>query len=199
MDEITAQQEIAFIKKIMQDSRKVVYSDGIEFIYWGIIVVICLCYTYFSIFLGGTKYIFYVWLALIFLGYAGNAVFLKRRYKKIKASSIAGNLLGLIWAASGIAMTLVGFIGGFSGAIKGVFISPLMCSFLGIAYFLSGYIYGKKWITSLAFFWWAGAVVMFLVPGAYSLLLMAAMMIILQIVPGIILYKDSKLEFTKTI
>ena len=198
MDELTAQQEIAFIKKVMQDSRKVVYSDGIEFIYWGVIVSICLIYTYFSVYFRGERYIFYVWLILMLLGYAGNALFLRKRYKRLKVKSLAGNMLGLIWGATGGAMLLVGFVGGFSGAIRGVFISPLMCSFLGPAYLLSGYIYGKKWVSYLSVFWWAGAIVMFIWPGLYTVLMMACMMIVLQIMPGIILYKDSKLEFAET-
>ncbi len=197
MDEMTAQQEIDFIKKIMQDSRKVVYSDGIEFIYWGVIVVICLLFTYFAVYLRAEKYISYFWPALMFLGILGNTFYLSKRYKKIKIKSLAGNMLGLIWSSIGGAMFLVGFIGSYSGAINGVFISPLMCSFLGPAYLLSGFIYGKKWVSYLTIFWWTGAIIMFIWPGLYTLLLMSGMMIMLQIIPGIILYRDSKLEFAE--
>ena len=197
MNEFTAQQEIAFIKKVMQDSRKVVYADGKEFIYWGIIVVICLLFTYFSVYFKAERYIFYFWLILMALGFIGNSLFFGKRYKKSKVRSLAGNLLGLIWGANGAAMLIVGFIGGFSGAINGVFISPLMCIFLGVSYLLSGYIYGKKWVSYLTAFWWAGAIAMFFFPGLYTVLLMAGMMVVLQIIPGIILYKDSKIEFAE--
>ena len=199
MDELTAQQEITFIKKVMQDSRKIVFYDGKDFIYWGIIVVICLLFTYFSVFFHTEKFIFYFWLILILLGFLGNSLFLKKRYKKLKVRSLAGKLLGLIWTATAIAMIIVGFVGPFSGAFNGVFVSPLMCTFLGPAYLLSGYLYGKKWISYLSIFWWTGAIVMFFLPGLYTLLLMAGMMVVLQIVPGIILYKDSKLEFAENI
>jgi 4-hydroxybenzoate polyprenyltransferase len=198
MDEITAQQEIAFIKKIMQDSRRIVYSDGMEFIYWGSIVVICLLFTYFSVYWNTERYIFYFWTAFLLLGFLGNTFFLQKRYKKLKVKSFAGNILSVIWVAAGTAMLIVGFVGPLSNAYDGVFISPLISTILGTAYLLTGYIYGKKWVSYLSAFWWAGAIVMFIWPGLYTILLMAGMMILLQIIPGIILYKDSEREFAQT-
>jgi hypothetical protein len=201
MDELTAQEEIAFIKKVMQDSRKVIYTDGIEFIYWGVIVTICLIFTYFTAGYHITNPINIVsmfWLIFMLLGGAGSSIFIKKKYRHARVKSLAGNILGKIWLANGTGMILTAFVGSFSGAIRGVFISPLMCCFLGCSYFISGFIYGKKWISYLAFLWWFGAIIMFIFPGLYVLLLTAAMMILFQITPGVILYKNSKQEFAKT-
>ncbi len=204
MDELTAQEEIAFIKKVMQDSRKVILADGIEFIYWGIIVTICLLYTFFTYYTlnfnakDPGRSVFMFWFIFMFIGGIGSSIFLKKRYKSERIKSLAGTILGKIWLANGIGMMLVAFIGGSFGAIHGVFISPLMCSFLGSSYFISGFIYGKKWISNLAFLWWLGAVIMFIFPGLYTVLMMAMMMILLQITPGIILYRNSKKEFAAT-
>jgi len=201
MDEMTTQEEIAFIKKVMQDSRKIIYTDGKEFIYWGVIVTICLVHTYVAAVFHDSNPMLRIalfWSIMILLGWIGNYFIIRKRYKSSNIRSLAGNILGKIWLANGIGMMLVGFIGGFSGAIHGVFISPLMSSFLGGSYFISGAIYGKKMISYLAFLWWLGAIIMFIFPGVYSILMMAMMMILFQIVPGIILYRNSKLEFSKT-
>jgi len=198
MDELTAQEEIAFIKKVMQDSRKVILTDGIEFIYWGVIVTICLLFTYFTAeqhMTGPINMVSIFWTIFMLIGGLGSAVFLKRRYKSAEAKSLAAIVLGKIWLANGIGMILAGFVGGFSGAIHGVFISPLMSCFLGGSYFISGFIYGKKWISYLALLWWLGAVIMFIFPGLYVVLMMAIMMILFQIVPGITLYRESRKEF----
>ncbi|MGD1005927.1 MAG: hypothetical protein ABR980_01690 [Ignavibacteriaceae bacterium] len=201
MDELTAQEEIAFIKKVMQDSRKLVYADGKEFIYWGIIITVCLIYTYFTAgyhVTGSVNVVPLVWLFFIVLGGIGSAFFIKKRYKTARIKSLAGQVLEKIWLGNGIGMIMVAFVGGFSGAIHGVYISPLMSSFLGGSYYISGFIYGKKWVSYLAVFWWLGAAIMFIFPGLYVCLLMAAMIILLQIIPGIILYRDSKQEIAKS-
>ena len=204
MDELTAQEEIAFIKKVMQDSRKTILADGIEFIYWGVIVTICLLFTYFSYCAfnyhstNPSKRVFIFWIIFMFIGGVGSSIFLKKRYKSVRIKSLAGNILGKIWSANGISMIVTAFVGSLSGAFHGQYISPLMSCFLGSSYYISGFIYGKKWISNLAFLWWLGAIIMFVFPGLYTVLMMAMMMIFLQITPGIVLYRNSKKEFAKT-
>ena len=73
-----------------------------------------------------------------------------------------------------------------------------MSSFLGAAYILNGVLAGKKWLSYLAIGWWGGAIIMFFYPGLQAILIMAAMMILFQIVPGIILQFEFKHEFAKT-
>ena len=204
MDELTVQEEIAFIKKVMQDSRRVILADGLEFIYWGLIVTICLLYTFFSYCTvdyhksDPSHNVFLFWVIFMIIGGVGSSIFLKKRYKTIQVKSLAGTILGKIWFANGIGMLLTAFVGSFSGAVHGVYISPLMSSFLGGSYFVSGFIYGKKWISNLAYLWWLGAIIMFIFPNLYTVLLMAIMMLLFQVTPGIILYRQSKLEFSKT-
>jgi hypothetical protein len=51
-------------------------------------------------------------------------------------------------------------------------------------------VYDVKWIRNLAFGWWGGAIIMFIFPGLYHLLLMAWMMIAFQTIPGYIIHKN---------
>ena len=92
-------------------------------------------------------------------------------------------------------MTLFGFIAPLSGAVNGVFISPMISVVLGIAYFVSGFLYDSKWISFLSFGWWGGAIIMFFYPGMQVFLVMSLMLILLQIVPGIILYIKFRKEY----
>jgi hypothetical protein len=205
MNEMTPEQEIAFIKKVMQDSRKIFFMGGSEFIFWGIIIVICLIYTYFSYYhfdfhsADPSLRVETVWGIFVTIGILGNIFIFKKKRSGPKVSSFAGKLIGITWLAVGIAMMLVGFVGSFiSGAIHGVFISPLMCSFLGASYMLTGVIAGKKWLSYLSIGWWTGAIIMFFYPGLQAVLIMAVMMILFQILPGIILQIEFKHEFAKT-
>jgi len=191
MDEKAAVEELAFIKNIIKDSRNSFALNGKPYIFWGILIVVGLFLQYSSDILD-FRYMFFVWLLLIGIGWA-YAYFESRKHKqKSKTTSLAGKILGSVWLACGISMTIIGFLGTISGAIKGVYVSPVLSLVLAIAYFITGVLYDYKWQRNLSFGWWLGAIFMFFFPGKYSTLIMAFMMIVLQIIPGIILLNKVK-------
>lgn len=194
MNEQTALEELTFIKNIIQDSRRKVIENGLGFIIWGILVLLGLLSTYFM--LVNKIYLSIPWNWIILMGAGWLYTFLKvRKYKKKKVpSSFAVKIIGALWFSSGISMTLFGFVAPASGAVNGVFISPMISVVLGIAYFVSGFLYDSKWISLLAYGWWAGAIVMFFYPGMQVFLIMSTMLILFQIVPGIVLYSKFRKE-----
>ena len=97
-----------------------------------------------------------------------------------------------MWFSIGVSATIFGFIGSLSGAYHSVFISPTISVVLGIGYLMSGLLYGKTWISLLTIGWWTGAILMYFVQSLETILIMVGMMIFLQIIPGIILFKESK-------
>ena len=194
MDTKQAELEITLIKKIMQDSRKIIVFDGKGFIIWGVLVLIGLIGTYISITMEISYYVGWLWLTVIGTGWIYSLVTYWIIGSKVRVHTLAGKILGGVWLSCGIAITLIGFLGTYSGALRGWGISPMMSIILGVAYFMSGLIYGHPWVKYLSFGWWGGAVVMFLFPGLHILLIFAAMMIMFQIVPGIILYIKWKKE-----
>ena len=196
MDSISAQEELSFIKKVIEDSKKILIIDGKDFIIWGIIAALGLLITYLAIIMKRYMLIDWTWFILIGLGWLYSFFTNFRRNKNQKTKTFAGKIMGAIWFSMGIAATILGFIGGGSGAISGIFISPSICTVVGVAYFLSGIVYGSRWMTSLSIGWWLGAVYMFIFPGIYSLLIMAFMMLIFQIIPGIVLYRKYSHEFS---
>jgi hypothetical protein len=196
MDSISAQEELSFIKKVIEDSKKILIMDGKDFIIWGIITALGLLITYFAIITKQYSLIDWTWFILIGLGWVYAFFSNIKRAKKQKTRTFAGKIMGAIWFSMGIAATILGFIGGGSGAINGIFISPAISTVVGVAYFLSGIVYGSKWMTGLSVGWWLGAVYMFLFPGIYSLLIMAGMMLLFQIIPGIVLYRKYTVEFS---
>jgi len=195
MEKQQAELEISMIKQIMEDSKKIVVEDGKGYITWGILVVIGMLGTYFLILDRLFSYIGWLWIATIGLGwiYTFASSFRKNPEKKVR--TFAGKILGAVWVSCGIAMTMVGFVGTASGAIGAYTISPMMAVILGIAYFVTGIVYGLPWVRNLAIGWWIGAIVTFFWSGMNSLLAFAAMMIAFQIIPGIILYSKFKKEY----
>lgn len=195
MEKQQAELEINMIKKIMEDSRRIVIDDGAGYIVWGFLVIIALLSTYFIVLAKQFNYIVWVWLILMGGGWIYTIFHYRKKETRAKVKTFAGKILGGVWISAGISMTLIGFVGSASGAIGGYAISPLISVILGIAYFTSGIIYMQNWIKYLSIGWWAGAVIMFLWPGVNSFLIFSAMMALLQVLPGIILYSKFKKEY----
>lgn len=187
-----AVEELEFIKKVIDDTRKVIVDNGFSFIFWGILIVLGLLSTYAAILFEFPLYYAWNWIVLIGGGWIYAIYSGYKHGRRAKVYTFSGKLLGAVWFSAGIAMTILGFVGIFTAAYKGIYISPVLSTILGISFFISGILYGKRWITYLSAGWWAGAIIMFIFPYHYTLLLMSAMMIVFQIIPGIILYRDSR-------
>ncbi len=195
MDTKQAEFELSEIKRIMEDSRRIMVDDGTGFILWGSLVALGLISSYLSV-LGYLewKVTSIAWFALIGLGWLITIFQLRKEKKERKAVSFAGKVAGAIWGSAGITMTIIGFVGSYTGLVKGMGISPLMACVLAAAFFVSGVIYNDKTFRYLSFGWWAGALVMFFWYSPHTLLLFALMILFMQVLPGFIMYKKWKKE-----
>lgn len=195
MEKQQAELEISAIKQIMEDSRKIVATDGRAYIIWGILVVIGILGTYMLIHQTLFGYIGWLWITAIGLGWIYTFISNLRKTAQNHVHTFAGKILGAVWVSCGIAMTLIGFAGTATGAIGGYTISPMMSIVLGVAYFVTGIVYGLPWVRNLSIGWWIGALVTFIWTGRNSLLVFALMMTAFQIIPGIILYSKFKKQY----
>jgi hypothetical protein len=187
----SATEELAFLNKVIRDSRRSVIDNGLSFIVWGVLVTIGVGAIYIERLNESWSWSGWVWLVTIVSGIIFS-IFYGRRRTQSPVQTFAGNLLGRLWSALGISMGLVGFVGSISGMITPMAISPLMACFLAVPYYVSGIVYDLKWFRNLAFGWWVGAIVMFMWDSPHTLGLYCLLMICLQIIPGILLYRRWK-------
>lgn len=191
MNDQTALEDLQYIRKVIEDSKRALVYNGLDYIVWGILVIIGLITTYALVVSRVYFNYFWVWLALVAIGW----IFSIAGSKKSKISvprTFSDRIVGSVWLSTGIAMSIIGFIGPVTKAFNPVFISPMLSVVLGIAYFVTGNIFESRWFTYLSFCWWAGALAMFFFPGVHTLFIMALMMLFFQTIPGIILYKKYK-------
>jgi hypothetical protein len=196
MTDLDAQQELAFIKKVMTDSRKILIDDGKGTIFWGLLISFGLLITYLSVVQNWEAFLSWFWPVLIAFGWIYTIVTEIRSEKKRRVKTFAGKIMGAVWISFGISATILGFVGTVSNAYHGVIISPLIAVLLGTGYLVSGLLSGKSWVSYLSIAWWGGAIVMFFMQNLESLLVMIGMMILFQVIPGIILYREFKKERT---
>ena len=192
-----AELEISYIKKLMRDSRRTHTEAGWGYIMWGVLVVIGIMYNYLRIIGWGPVPSVYVWIAVITIGWIITFFSAIKRTKSSPAYTMADKILGNIWLAAGVGMTLVGFVGTMSGAIGGYAILPMMGIILGMAYFVSGNIYRERWIKFIGIGWWLMAIVFFMWKDISTLPIFAFLIIIFQIVPGFYFYKKWRKELSQ--
>ena len=190
-----AELELSVIKKIMEDSRNIVCNNGWHYIFWGIIVSTALIANYILLLMKSADYyIGWMWFALMIGAAITGSIYERRADKKRRVKTFAGELLGSLWFSGGIAMFMFGFIGTISGAYNPIYICPVISTVLGVTFYVSGEIQQLKWQKNLSYGWWAGAILLFFVPSIHTLIIFAAMMIFLQVVPGIIMNRKWKKE-----
>lgn len=200
MEAKQAELELSIIKKIMDDSRNIALNNGWHYILWGVVVTTALIANYIMVLIRVSNDIAGImWFVLMTSTAITAGIYEKHFGKKRTLKTFAGNLLGSLWFAGGISMFMFGFIGTMSGAYNPVYICPIISTVLGVTYFTSGEIQQIKWLKLLSLGWWGGAIMMFLFPGAHSLLIYALMLLFLQTVPGIILNRKYKKEMNQTV
>jgi hypothetical protein len=195
MDGQSAQQELAFVKKVIDDSRRLLIYDGKDMIVWGCLVVVGMIAMFINFQYRLGIPVFLTWFILIGAGWAFSAVRSFSRKKIHRATTYSGRMMKTVWIACGICMTIVGFVFSASGLIEGWAINPIISLFMGLAYFTSGTVLDMRYLYVAGFAWWSAAVVMAVWPGTHTFLIFAVLMIAFHIVPGLIFYKKWKTEY----
>jgi hypothetical protein len=200
MDSQKAELELSVIKKIMEDSRNIALNNGWHYILWGVVVSCALIANYIMALLRvPNNYAGLMWFILMISTAIVAGLYEKRSDKKRPVKTFAGNLLGALWFAGGIAMFIFGFAGTVSGAYNPVYVCSVISTVLGVTYFVSGEIQQIKWLKWISLGWWAGAIFTFLFGSIHTLLIFALMLIFLQTLPGIILNRKYKKEMNQTV
>jgi len=208
METLQAQEELAYIRKIIIESRSSFVEDGKPYVFWGILVSLGMTLTYISALTQTELYVGYFWMGLVVVGWLSTIYYVRQSKKRERRTkSFIDRIQGAIWGACGNATGLsVLLVMLFSSRVIGdvppihqYYILFITSMFLGIAYFLSGIANDLNWLKNIGFAWWAGAVVMFVWPSVHMLALYAAMIVAFQVIPGIILMKRYKKITTETV
>jgi hypothetical protein len=191
---MSPEEELAFIRKMMTDSRQSMVEDGKPYIAWGLLVALAMGVTYVSALVSEDFYTAWIWMGMVVLGmlYTLFEVRQSRRRNVAEVNTFAGRLQGAIWGACGTALglSIMMIMWGYSStqpSIPPLFTCSISALILGIAYYLSGFVLQLKWLRNLSIAWWLGAIVMFFLRSVHVLGIYAGMLLLFQVVPGIIL------------
>jgi hypothetical protein len=184
MDQQNALEEIAMIKKVIEESREFTFNIGKNIILWGLLMSAAIFASYRAIAAGNPGVSLWIWVIAIGTGWIISIVW------SIRGRSINWNLgvkiISNVWTSCGIAMTILGFAGITSGAIQEWAIAPVIATIMGTAFAGTAFAHKLGWVMYLGVAWWLGALLMFLVKSYQTLPIFGIMMILFMVVPGIV-------------
>ncbi|HYR09689.1 MAG TPA: hypothetical protein VEQ60_18080 [Longimicrobium sp.] len=180
-----AREDLAAIRRLMEDGQRVVNSAGPHFVAWGLLTSAALSATYVLAGRGETRLITWAWAVAVGLGWLSSLALTVAEGRRARVRSATGRILGGVWTGTGITMMLLGFAAPAGGGVDTAVITGVLAAVMGSGFFSTGLLVGSRWMQGAAVAWWAGALLMLLRPGAYGLLVTAALVLALQTLPGL--------------
>lgn len=149
----------------------------------------------FSVILRIGAYELIPWLgaALTVLGFGSSVWILIHHRDSISQASLA---LICNWAGGYLGMAVI-LVGVYAKTRYPLFIPPVVAAGMGLNCWLTASVYKKRLQSGLAFSWWCGALVMWVVGTDYTVLFLVGLFIGLELVPDWLLFHRVKREACK--
>lgn len=186
------QQDLAVIRRLMEESQTAVAEDGRHFLLWGALSAAGLLGTWAATVGAWTLDPRWLWAVLVGLGWVGSFWMGVRSGRRARVRTLGGRLIAVVWIACGITLTLIAAAGLLRGAVPVQALSGLVAVVLAGGFLGSAVLTGRRWLGAVAAAWWLGGGLMLFFPGLYTLPLLAAMAIALQVVPGLVLRRRAR-------
>lgn len=195
MSDRETQENLKMIRRLMEDSQRVIHDNGKHQITWGVLISAALVWTYGALALERpAEAIGWAWVVAIVAGWGLSIWFGRTEHREAPVGTLANRILGGIWIGFGITVTLLWLLSMFTGLIAPAALAPVMAALLGLGYFATSFACNTTWLRGAAFAWWVGTVVMAIWPGLYTLLLFAGMLVVLQVVPNLLFHGRNERE-----
>lgn len=189
MTQHDALQDLAYIRQVMEQTRRYTAAKGIFFVLWGTIVSLALVGTWLQInrLVGGSN--FKLWIAAMVIGWALTMYFSWRQQNE-GALPHNAYLIGMNWMVVGLAMGVFYFVGVPMKTISFQAIPGVSALFLGIGIWNTGQLSGLRWLSGVGIAWLVGGGLLLAFPGSHTLWAMVVLLVLGEIVPGLILMRQ---------
>ena len=182
--EDAAREDLAVIRRIMEETRREVTERGSHLVIWGGISAAGLLATWWAALGRSGLDPGVVWAGLLAAGWAASLYVGWREGRRARVRAAGRRLLSVVWLAAAATLTLVGLAGLFGEVLSPRSLPGVLSAVLAMPILLTSLLTGERWLSWVASGWWLGGAVMLFVPGVYALPLMAGMALLLMAVPG---------------
>jgi len=190
IEQTEALRELKLIRQMMQLSRG--YSGRLWrfFVIWGALGVAACVSSQAMLYVGRGQAIPWVWLAMFGTGFALSALAGRSDELQSGVASYVDRVVGSTWIAVTITVGLLAFAAPAAG---GPFLFGAVPFVLGAGYFIMApLLQSRSWLGGAAV-WWLGGLALIARPES-SFVILAAVMTATQLVPGVVLWRQSRGE-----
>jgi hypothetical protein len=197
MDEDAVREDIAFIRRTIEQGRRIAGAWSPDMLVWGIAIALGYFGTYARVRGYWTTDPNWLWLACILLPWAYSLRRLAGRLFGHEPDALAerrfASPLTMLWFACGIFLTILGLAVITSGERNAWWINPAAAGVMGIGFFVSSFLSNVVWLRWVGIAWWAGELAAFMLrQRAEGLLLAGVLMLALLALPGVILMRGRR-------
>jgi hypothetical protein len=187
MNSVKAEEDLAFMRRVIENSRVNVEEDLFYYLYWGITIVLGTAVSYLLGYLDLPGIILPFWLAVL----SGSFIYIllreRRRSSQRRAETHLEKVYGSVWTGF---MLLIGFFflfaflhGSFSVSILLGFIALM----LGFVFWINSFLLQVRYLRILSLLWWISVTGFALVPAYWAPAFMGGCVVVLEIVPAMVL------------
>ena len=173
---------------MIEDSKRKVFDNGIHYIIWGILVALACTGTFFLIETQNYSYINRLWAVIYITGGIVSFIIGAKQRKKLPTTFLCKVILSL-WHSSLAVLGFTVFAALYSPYISDEITVLFPALILCIAHYVSGHICENNILKISGICWFASSFVFLFWVSSYNLLLFAILIIVLQVIPGITLYR----------
>lgn len=185
-------EDLAVIRRLMEDSHRVVHDNGAYFLVWGVLATVGLVLTYLAVVGAVALEPRWSWGGVLVVGWGLSMWLGWRGHTRSRVRTVGRRYLGVLWLTCAVTLTVVS-VAAFAGAVVSANALPgLVSVVIAMPFAGTSVLTGERWVGVVAAGWWLGGAVMLVVPGLYTLPMLALMTLLLEVVPGVVFYRRSK-------
>lgn len=194
MEEHNIREDIQYLRKMMENNRRMLVDNGISYISSGIFVAVGVPISIYLGYKDMIEYTPYLWIGLMIILIIANLILGKKKSKQPK--NFGSDVFNATWKACGIPAAIISFGFFLSDSFTTYPFFMAISAILGIGYYLTGVINKLPFMKILAYCWWAVLIMAIWwnkIGEEYQFsLIFAIMVLLLEVIPGIIIYKKWK-------
>jgi len=192
MTDDAVREDIAFIRRVIEEGRGYASARSPDLVVWGIAITVAYLGNYAAI--RGWWSIDSNWLWALCTG-APWIYSMRRPIRRFlsgtsdcSARPPMGRALGMIWIGCGIVLSTLALALTYTGEIRAGWFSAVTAAIIGLAFFASSYLCNLAWMRWVAVAWWVGELVAYAFRHRPEVLLISAgLTFLLLAVPGAVL------------
>ncbi len=190
------QNDVAYIRNMIENNRRALVDNGVTYISIGVYVVIGVIISYILGLNNLMEFLSPLWLTLMTILIVFNFIYHKKSGAKRGRKTFASETFNAVWMSCGIPIATLSILYFVVSGIPIEVLFVMISAVLGVGYFLTGQINDLPFMKVLAFCWWLGSVIALLWKHigdeAQLSLFFAGLIFLLEVIPGIVIYRKWK-------